>query len=92
MTRRTKGLAFGGVLVLFRYNVTPHYPLLSSLYARETFKKLAADIELKLCLQYNVMISPSVKIRFSIIRGPRELLFVQLVVLLHRSKRRSNSF
>ncbi len=39
-----------------------------------------------------IHMSPYLYDPFSIMRGPRELLFFQLVVLLHRSKRHSNSF
>ncbi len=39
-----------------------------------------------------IHMSPYLHDPFSIMRGPRELLFYQLVVLLHRSKRHSNSF
>ncbi len=49
MTRRPRELVFGGVVVLFGYNVTRHYQLVSSLYVREILKKLAADIEVKFC-------------------------------------------
>ncbi len=71
------------------YNLTPHYRLLDSLHVIAIFKKLAAENRGEILL---IMIPPSVKHRFSKMRGRAELLFFQLVVLLHRSKRHINSF
>ncbi len=88
-TRRPRKLVFGCVVVLFGYNTTPHYQIVSSVHVREIFKKLAAENRGEILL---IMIPPSVKHRFSKIRGREELLFFQLVVLLHRSKRHINSF
>ncbi len=71
------------------YNATPYYRLLGSLHVIEIFKKPAAENRDEILL---IMIPPSVKHRFSKMRGREELLFFQLVVVLHRSKRHSNSF
>ncbi len=60
------------------YNVTPHYQLQGSLHVIEIFKKLAAENSGEILLR---MIPPSVKHRFSKMRGRGELLFFQLVVL-----------
>ncbi len=70
------------------YNVTPHYQLPGSLQCYRNVQKLAAENRGE-DSAYN---DPTNLLhRFSIMRGPRELLFFQLVVLLHRSNRYSNS-
>ncbi len=53
---------------------------------------LTAIFFFKLILSIFRHISPYLHNPFYIMRGPRELLFFQLVVLLHGSKRHSNSF
>ncbi len=54
------------------YNVTPHYQLLGSLHVIEIFKKLAAENR----GENSAYDDPTnLSYRFSIMRGPRELLF-----------------
>ncbi len=80
MTERADITGFGRTV---GYNATPYYRLLGSLHVIEIIKKLAVENRGEILL---IMIPPSVKHRFSKMRGRRELLFFQLVVLLHRSK------
>ncbi len=85
MTERADIKGFGST---DGYNATPYYQLLGSLHVIEIFKKLAAENRGESLL----IIPPSVKHRLSKMRGRGDLLFFQLVVLLHRSKRHINSF
>ncbi len=78
MTKRADIREFGSTV---GYNATPYCRLLGSLHVIEIFKKLAAENRGEILL---IMIPPSVKHRFSKMRGRGELLFFQLVVLLHR--------
>ncbi len=86
VTERADIWGFGSTI---RYNVTPQYRVLGSLHVIEIFKKLTAESRGENSA-YND--PTNLSNRFSIMRGPRELLFLQLVVLLHRNKRSSNSF
>ncbi len=86
VTERADIWGFGSTV---GYNVTPHYRLLGSLHVIEIFKKLAAENRGENSA-YND--PTNLSNRFSIMRGPSELLFFQLVVLVPRSKRYSNSF
>ncbi len=86
MTERADIRGFGSTV---EYNATPHYRLLGSLHVIEIFKKLAAENRGEIVL---IMMPPSVKHRFSKMRGRGQLLFFQLVVLLHKIKCHINSF
>ncbi len=86
MTERADIKVFGSTV---GYNVTPYYRLLGSLHVIKIFEKLAAENRGQILL---IMIPPSVKHRFSKMRGRWELVFFQFLVLLHRSKRHINSF
>ncbi len=86
VTKRADIRLFGSTV---GYNSTPYYRIMGSMHVIEIFKKLAAENRGEIPL---IMVPPSVKYRFSKMRGRGELLFFQLVVLLHRSKRHINSF